>query len=172
MNTQEKVIKTSPRFWTLEISGIVLLIILVPFVGMLYLGEKMYVLGGLALLVGILHLISEIKAALRQRITFTKSDVVVRTGKDVFEQSWESIKAVKFVGKGRSRLLVLYSDEHKMNIPCRFFDEAELMEMLNEHLSSNAFHPQAYQRLSQFSEWEDSVTKELSNLNRRLKVSL
>jgi hypothetical protein len=172
MSTEEKIIKTSSRYWRQEIGAIVLVSIVLPVAMILYFGEKMYAIGGLGLLVGIPCLISEVRAARRQKITFTKSALVIKVTKDDIKQPWEAIKAAKLTGHGRSRLLVLYCDEHNLNIPCKFFDESEFMERLKEHLSPTVLHPQAYQGLPQFVEWQGNITKKLSNLNRPLKVSL
>jgi len=106
------------------------------------------------------------------RNTFCKTEIIAKSGKEVFKQSWESIKAVKFTGQGQSRLLVLYCDDHFLKIPSRFYDEAELIERLKEHLSPSVLHPQAYQRLPWFLEWQENVTKKISAINRPLKVSL
>jgi hypothetical protein len=172
MNTQEKIIRPSSRFWKQEIGAIALFLIIIPIAGILYWGGKMYVAGGFALLVGIPYLISEFRAARRQQITFSASEIVVKIGKEDFKRSWESIKAARFTGQGQSRLLVLYFDEHNLNIPCRFYDEVELTENLRKHLSSSVLHPKSYQRLPRFIEWQEGVTKKLSTINRPLKVSL
>ncbi len=43
---------------------------------------------------------------------------------------------------------------------------------LKEYLSASVLHPQAYQRLPWFLEWQENVTKNISAMNRPLKVSL
>jgi len=172
MNTQEKILRPSSRYWKQEVGAIALFLIIFPIAGILYYGVKMYVVGGFALLVGIPYFISEFRNARRQQITFSKAEIIVRIGKENFKQSWESIKAVKFTGQGQSRPLVLYCDEHNLNISCRFYDEAELTENLKKYLPSSVLHPQAYQRLPWFLEWQENVTKKLSVINRPLKVSL
>lgn len=172
MNNQEKILRPSSKFWKQEVGAIALFLIIFPIAGILYYGVKMYVVGGLALLVGIPYFISEFINVRRQQITFSKSEIIARIGKEDFKQSWESIKAVKFTGQGQSRLLVLYCDEHSLNIPCRFYDEEELINSLKEHLSSSVLHPQAYQRLHWFLEWQENVTKKLSAMKSPLKVSL
>lgn len=172
MNTQEKIIRPSSRFWQRDVGAIALFLIIIPIVGILYFSEEMYVAGGFALLVGIPYLISEIRNARRQRIIFSRLEITARIGKGDFKQSWESIKAVRFTGQGWSRSLVLYCDDHGLYIPCRFYDEKELTDRLKEHLSQSVLHPQAYQRLPQFLEWQENVAKKLSAMNRPLKVSL
>lgn len=172
MNIQEKILRPSSRYWKQEVGAIALFLIIFPIAGILYYGVKMYVAGGLALLVGIPYFISEFITARRQQITFSKSEIVARIGKEDFKQSWESVKAVKFTGQGQSRLLVLYSDEHSLNVPCKFYDEEELTNSLKEYLSPSVLHPQAYQRLPWFLEWQENVTKNISAMSRPLKVSL
>ncbi len=172
MNTQKKILRPLPRYWKQEVGAIALFLIIFPIAGILYYGVKMYVAGGLALLVGIPYFISEFRNARRQQITFSKSEIIARIGKEDFKQSWEFIKAVKFTGQGQSKLLVLYCDEHGVNIPCRFYDEEELTNSLKEHLSPSVLHPQAYQRLPWFLEWQENVAKKLSTINSPLKVSL
>ncbi len=172
MNNQEKILRPSSRYWMQDIGSIILFSFIIPIAGTLYWGGKMYVVGGFALLVGIPYLISEFRAARRQQITFSASEIAVKIGKEDFKQSWELIKAVRFTGQGQSRFLVLYFDDHNLNIPCRFYDEVELTENLKKHLSSSVLHPKAYQRLPWFVEWQEGVTKKLSAINRPLKVSL
>jgi hypothetical protein len=172
MNTQEKIIRLSSRYWQQEIGAVALLVIISPIAAILYYGGKMYVAGGFALVVGITYLISEIRKARRQQITFTESEIIVKTGKEVFKQSWESIKAVKYTRQGQSRLLILYCDDHFLKIPSRFYDKAELTDRLREHVSPSVIHPQAYQRLPWFLDWQENVTKKISAINRPLKVSL
>jgi hypothetical protein len=121
MNTQEKIIKPSSRFWKQDIGAIILLLIVIPIAGILYFGERMYFAGGFAVLVGIPYLISEFRAARRQQMIFSNSDLIVRIRKEDFKLPWETIRAVKFTGQGQSRLLVLYCEEHNLNIPCRFY---------------------------------------------------
>lgn len=172
MNTQEKIIRPSSRYWKQDIGAIILFFFVIPIAGILYWGVEMYVVGGFALLVGIPYLISEFRAARRQQITFSKSEIIAKINKEDFKQSWDFIKAVKFTGQGESRLLVLYCDEHSLNIPCRFYDETELTNQLKQHLSSSVLHPQAYQRLPWYLEWQDNVANKISTINRPLTVSL
>jgi hypothetical protein len=171
MNTQEKILHPSSRYWKQEIGAIILLLIIL-IAGILYFGVKMYVVGGFALLIGIPYLISEFRNLLRQQITFSKSEIIARIGKGDYRQSWESIRAVRLTGQGQSMLLVLYCDEHSLTIPCRFYDKVKLIENLKEHLSSIILHPQAYQRLPWFLEWKVNVERNILTMNRSLKVSL
>ena len=172
MNTQEKVLHTSSRFWIQEIGGLVLIFVVTPIAGFLYFGRSMYWGLGFFMLVGILLLISEFITARRQEIVFSKSEIKGRIGKEDFKQSWDSIKAVRFTGHGQSRCLVLYCDDHYLNIPCRHFNEAELIDLLHEHLSPGILHPLAYQRHPWFLEWQEYMTIKLSAIKKPLIVSL
>lgn len=172
MNTQEKIIRASSRFWKQEIGAIALFLIIFPIAGILYFGVKMYVVGGFALIFGIPYLISEFRAARKQQIIFSASEIAVKIDKENFKRPWESIKAASFIGQGQSRFLVLYFDEHNLTIPCRYYDEVELTENLKRHLSPSVLHPKAYQRLPWFLEWQESIIKKLSTMNSPLKVSL
>lgn len=172
MNAKDKITKPSSKYWSRDVGATILVLFVLPIAGMLYFGGRMYIVGGFALLVGVPYLISEIRTARGQQITFSISAIVLTVGKDDFPLPWETIKAVQFTGQGHARLLILYGVEHNLNIPCRFYDEGELMERLKEHLSPSVLHPQAYQTLPQFVEWQESITKKLSSLNDPLKVSL
>jgi len=67
MNTQEKIIRPSSRFWQQEIGATALLGIIFPIAAILYYGVEMYLAGRLALVVGIIYLISETPSP-RQRL--------------------------------------------------------------------------------------------------------
>lgn len=172
MNIQEKILRPSSRYWKQDIGPIILFFFIVPIAGILYWGAKMYVVGGFALIVGIPYLISEFRAARKQQIIFSASEIAVKIDKENFKRSWESIKAASFIGQGRLRFLVLYFDEHNLSIPCRYYDEVELTENLKRYLSPGVLHPKAYQKLRWFLEWQESITKRLSTMNSPLKVSL
>jgi hypothetical protein len=172
LNNQEKILRASSRFWKQDIGAVILFLIILPIIFILYLGGEFYFVGGLALIVGLFSIISEVRSARSQQITFSKSEIIVRIGKEDFKWPWETIKAVRFTGQGQSRLLTLYNDEYNLNIPCKYYDETELVENLKKHLSSSTLHPQAYQTLPHFLEWKENFTKKLSTINEPLKISL
>jgi hypothetical protein len=172
MNNQEKILRASSRYWKQDIGTIILFLIILPIIFILYFGGEFYFVGGLSLIIGLFSLVLEVRSTSRQQITFSKSEIIVRMGKEDFKWPWETIKAVRFTGQGQSRLFTLYNDEYNLNIPCKFYDESELTDNLKKHLSSSVLHPQAYQRLPWFLEWQENVAKKLSAIDKPLKVSL
>jgi hypothetical protein len=171
-NYQEKTLRTSSRYWLQEIGAIFLFMIILPIFGIYYWGERFYVIGVLGLIVGIPYLVTELLATRKRLITFSTSEITVKIGKETVQQSWKTIQAVKFSGKGVSRNITLFGQEQNLYIPCKYFNEIELTNFLKEYLPLDVFQPKAYQKTQQFLNWQDSVYKRISSLDRTLKVSL
>src|SRR5688572_10149533 len=108
MNNQEKILRASSRYWKQDIGAIILFLIILPIIFILYFGGEFYFAGGLVLIVGVFSLVSEVRSARRQQITFTTTEIIVRIGKEDLKWPWETIKAVKFTGQAGSRLLTLH----------------------------------------------------------------
>ncbi len=169
---QEKIIKTSARYWGQEIGVIFLFLIGLPAVGMHYWGEEFLAVGMLGILVGIPYIISEVISAQKRQIVFSASKIEIKMGRETVPQPWESIQAVKFSGQGTSRQITLFGREQNLQIPCKYFNESELTNLLKGHLPVEAFHPLAYQKTQQFLDWQEGVRRTIGGIHRTLKVSL
>ncbi len=171
-NNQEKIIKTSTRYWVQNIGAIILLSIGLPVAGIYYWGEGFLVVGIFAILVGIPYALSEVISAQKRQIYFSSSFIEIRMGGEIAQQPWESIQAVKFSGWEASRRITLFGRGQNLEIPCKYFIESELTNLLKMHLPVEAFHPLAYQKTRQFLDWQESVQRLIGSVNRTLRVSL
>ena len=167
-----RIIRTSSRYWIEDIGGILLFLVVFPLAGIFYWGERFYFVGGFALVVGIPSLIKGVIAAYNNKISFAKSGMVVQLGREAFKAKWESVKAIRFSGKGTSRRITLFSETQDLNIPCNYFDEKKVVNELNGHLPPEVLDPQAYHSLPQVVEWRNNTTRKLENISDPLRVSL
>lgn len=172
MNSNKEIIKTSSRFWIEEIGGIFAVLIVFPIFGIFYWGKGFYFISGLGLIVGVLNLLREFPFAYNSQLIFSNSEINGQIGKFHFSESRENIKAVQLSGSKATSLLTLWTEKNIIRIPCKYFDQKRLNELLKEYLPLDVFRPFAYKKLPQFQEWQNEKIKQYSNLQEPLKVSL
>lgn len=173
MNVNEtKIIKTSANYWTREIGGTLLFLIILPVFAVLYWGAKFYFLGGLAVIIGTIYLFRNLRPTHNAKIIFDLSEIKGNVEGFAFVQRWNDIKAVSFSGQGTTSLLTIGTENHILQIPCRFFDKKELEKELRTHLPSEVFDPLAFQKLPQVQRFEQERKSQFDNLYEPLKVSV
>jgi hypothetical protein len=168
---QTKIFKTSTKYWLQEIGGILLFLVIFPMFAILHWGAKFYLLGFLAILVGILYLFRDIRSVYGAEIIINDAEIKGNVEGFAFVQSWSEVKAVAFSGHGTTSLLLIGSENGVLQISSRFFDRKELEKELKEYLPSDVFDPLAFQRLSQTQRLEQERKRQFDNLREPLKVT-
>ena len=169
---QERILRTSTRYLLKEIGVIFLCSVVIPIMGIYYVGDRFYIIGVIGLVIGIIALVKVLLTSRKRQIAFSATEIIVNSGKEIAKESWTSIQAIRFSGKGNSRYVTLFGSENNLHIPCQYFNETELISSLKEHLPSEVFQPKAYQRTQQYLDWQEETYKKIAGRDRRLKVNL